>query len=282
MFHAMSAIRAFWPLTGEAYANLSDEQVLYLDQFILRFTKLQDAMGGRLFPAILQYLNEPFEDRPMLDKLNRLEKLGFINSVEKWQTVRTIRNKFAHDYPEDLDKNAAQMNMALESAMDLHAMLATVAAKLKAAYPELGTEQSAAGVPFRPGRGNDEELRPASSHSENAWRLRIWPKITSLNDRTTFSFKAPSCRQGSPASRLHGCSLAIPSLEPGFRHKSAGSGFHAASPYAAPFGRCACKSAFLPICAFTRRAAGRMACRESMPERRLLISGSYSLPNPKE
>jgi hypothetical protein len=24
--------------------------------------------------------------------------------------------------------------------------------------------------------------------------------------------------------------------------------------------------------------AGRMACRESMPERRLLISGSYSLP----
>ena len=88
LFHAMSSIRTFWPLTGETYANLSDEQVQDVDQFILRFTKLQDTMGGRLFPAILQYLTEQFEDRPMLDKLNRLEKLGFIDNVEAWQMVR--------------------------------------------------------------------------------------------------------------------------------------------------------------------------------------------------
>jgi hypothetical protein len=137
LFHAMSSIRTFWPLTGATYANLSDEQVQDMDQFILRFTKLQDTMGGRLFSAILQYLNEQFEDRPMLDKLNRLEKLGFIDSVEKWQTVRSIRNKFAHDYPDDPDKNAAQLNLAFESARDLYAMLTTVSAKLKAEYPVL-------------------------------------------------------------------------------------------------------------------------------------------------
>lgn len=44
-----------------------------LAQFILRFTNLKDVMGNRLFPAILQYLQEQYEERSMLDKLNRLE-----------------------------------------------------------------------------------------------------------------------------------------------------------------------------------------------------------------
>lgn len=46
-----------------------------------------------------------------------------------------IRNKFAHDYPDGVDNNAAQTNVALESAMDLYDMLTTVAAKLHSAYP---------------------------------------------------------------------------------------------------------------------------------------------------
>ncbi len=52
MFHAMSSISTFWPLDGEAYIALSDERVQDVDQFILRFTKLQDAMGSRFFPAL--------------------------------------------------------------------------------------------------------------------------------------------------------------------------------------------------------------------------------------
>ena len=137
LFHAMLSIRKFWPLTDTTYINLTDEQVQDVDQFILRYTKLQDAMGSRLFPAILSYLSEPFEDRPMLDKLNRLEKLGFIDSVEKWQTVRNIRNKFAHDYPDDPDKNAAHLNFALESVSVLYSMLTTINTQLKSAYPLL-------------------------------------------------------------------------------------------------------------------------------------------------
>lgn len=137
LFHAMSSIRIFWPLTGETYTNLSDEQVQDVDQFILRFTKLQDAMGDRLFPAILRYLKEQYEDRPMLDKLNQLEKLGFINSVHQWQAHLNIRNKFAHDYPEDSNKNAAQLNLAFESVKDLYFMLITVYSRLISDYPTL-------------------------------------------------------------------------------------------------------------------------------------------------
>ena len=142
LFHAMSSIQTYWPLLGETYANLSDQQVQDLDQFILRFTTLQDAMGNRLFPAILRYLTEQFEDRPMLDKLNRLEKLGYIDSVEKWQLIRNIRNKFAHDYPDDPDKNAAQLNLAFESVIGLYTLLTTINMKLKSEFPILDLGKS--------------------------------------------------------------------------------------------------------------------------------------------
>jgi len=109
--------------------NLNDDQVQSLDQFILRFSKLQDAMGGRLFPAILQYLQEQYEERPMLDKLNRLEKLGFIQRTEAWQVIRMARNKFAHEYPDDFAKNAALINLASSAAADMQQILLTIQAK---------------------------------------------------------------------------------------------------------------------------------------------------------
>lgn len=137
LLHALSSIQKFQPLTGKSYINLGDEQVQDVDQFILRFSKLQDVMGSRLFPAILQYLKEPYEDRPMLDKLNRLEKLGFIQSAEQWQMIRTIRNNFAHDYPDDPDKNAAQLNLAFSSASELHTLLASIGSRFETQYPEL-------------------------------------------------------------------------------------------------------------------------------------------------
>jgi len=58
-------------------------------------------MGALLFPAILEYLQEQYEESPMLDKLNRLEKLGYIQNAASRQNNRNTRNKFARDYPDD-------------------------------------------------------------------------------------------------------------------------------------------------------------------------------------
>jgi hypothetical protein len=127
-------------MTGQQFERLTDEQIQTLDQFVLRFTKLQDAMGGHLFPAILEYLQEPYEDRPMLDKLNRLEKLGYIQNPEMWHYVRSIRNKFAHDYPDDHDKNAAFINIATEAALSMMNLLRFIETKLKHENPALRLE----------------------------------------------------------------------------------------------------------------------------------------------
>lgn len=112
--HALQALRPMLPLNGTALAELSDEQVQDWDQFILRFTKLQDAMGARLFPAVLAYLQEPYDDKPMLDKLHRLEKLGYLLNAQDWQNWRAIRNSFAHDYPEDDALKAGYLNQAVD------------------------------------------------------------------------------------------------------------------------------------------------------------------------
>ena len=84
MAHAKSAIAPTLPLTATALSQLNDEAVQDWDQFVLRFTKLQDTLGARLFPALLEHLQEPFQDRPMIDKLHRLEKKGYLPKLDDW------------------------------------------------------------------------------------------------------------------------------------------------------------------------------------------------------
>ncbi len=125
--HPLAALAPYLPASPEFVSAMDDEQVQDWDQFILRFTKLQDAMGARLFPAVLAYLQEPYEDRPMLDKLHRLEQLGYLVDIESWGLLRAIRNRFAHDYPEDDALKAAYLNEAVESVPVIHALLDRIA-----------------------------------------------------------------------------------------------------------------------------------------------------------
>ncbi len=136
MSHALAAIEPTLPLSAAALPTLHDELVQDWDQFVLRFTKLQDTMGARLFPSLLEYLQEPYEDRPMLDKLHRLEKLGYIAQVEDWQALRAIRNRFAHDYPEDDALKAAYLNEAVASVKILRSLLAKIEPVVQAVHPQ--------------------------------------------------------------------------------------------------------------------------------------------------
>jgi hypothetical protein len=63
----------------------------------------------------------------MIDKLNRLEKLGYLESVDQWNQLRIIRNHFAHDYPSDYALKAAYLNDAIDSVKLLKDLLDRVA-----------------------------------------------------------------------------------------------------------------------------------------------------------
>lgn len=85
------------------------------DQILYRFTKLQDAMGERLVPATLTWLREPHEAWPMRDRLDRLEKVEFLD-VEPWLVWRDVRNRLAHEYPGTADLRHAAVLAAVEAA----------------------------------------------------------------------------------------------------------------------------------------------------------------------
>jgi hypothetical protein len=105
------------------------------DQILYRFTKLQDAMGERLVPTTLTWLREPHEDWPMRDRLDRLEKLGFLD-VETWLTWRDVRNRLAHEYPGAADLRHAAVLAATAAAAAMLEVFKTWKARLPGASSE--------------------------------------------------------------------------------------------------------------------------------------------------
>jgi hypothetical protein len=88
------------------------------DQILYRFMKLQDALGERLVPATLARLLEPYESWSMRDRLDRLEKLGFLD-VDPWLAWRDVRNRLAHEYPDAPELRHAAVLAAIGAARRL-------------------------------------------------------------------------------------------------------------------------------------------------------------------
>lgn len=110
MEFAKSKVEAFIPLNRDNYYSMNDETIGFLDQYIFRFSKLQDTIGARLFPQILEALAEPVADKAFIDILNRLEKLGILDSAFSWVQLRKIRNDIAHEYPASLAERIEGIN----------------------------------------------------------------------------------------------------------------------------------------------------------------------------
>jgi len=119
MEFAKSRVEAFIPLNQDNYYKLDDETIGFLDQYIFRFSKLQDALGTRLFPLILESLAEPVADKAFIDILNRLEQLEILNSAFAWVELRKIRNDIAHEYPASLIERIEGINHIFDKLEEL-------------------------------------------------------------------------------------------------------------------------------------------------------------------
>lgn len=122
------------PAAGWQSLEADRGHVRLVDQLLFRFIKLQDAVGERLVPATLAALDEPYEDWAMRDRLNRLEKLGYLD-VDDWLAWREVRNGLAHDYPDQPELRFAVLVAAIDAA---HA--------LAALYRQWRTRSRAAGI----------------------------------------------------------------------------------------------------------------------------------------
>lgn len=123
---ALDEAQALLPFNPASVAGISAQQRRLLDQIAYRFGKLQDSLGEKLLPGLLQLAQEPIApEASFIEKLQRLERLGAVASAADWKLLREMRNALAHDYPDAPQLQAAWLNQLLHSIPTLLGMAAT-------------------------------------------------------------------------------------------------------------------------------------------------------------
>ena len=79
-----------------------------LDAFVSRFGRLQDTIGDKFLPAVLDSMAEP--KGAAIENLDRAEKLGWLDSADVWLEIRKLRNQMVHEYIEDLAILSSALN----------------------------------------------------------------------------------------------------------------------------------------------------------------------------
>ncbi len=96
---AITEIEPQLPITPLMLKQANIHLLGTLELLTSRFGKLQDVIGDKIFPLLLEHLQEKAPS--MLDKLNKLEKLEYLPDVHWWIELRNIRNNIVHEYPDD-------------------------------------------------------------------------------------------------------------------------------------------------------------------------------------
>jgi hypothetical protein len=103
-----------------------------LDQFVLRFSKLQDTLGTHILRQFaVQILAEPVEDLAFIEVLNLLERRGYL-TAEGWAEQRSTRNALTHEYPEDPQRQLLALTAARLAATQLVEWLEKIQTRCKA------------------------------------------------------------------------------------------------------------------------------------------------------
>jgi len=109
IYHALEKLKPYLPIGSE---HLDDKDVVeHIDQMIFRFMKIQDSIGRRLIPLIVEAIEADTSEMTFIDKLNKLEKFGLMEAGE-WNIYRKIRNDLTHTYPEEKEALLEAINAA--------------------------------------------------------------------------------------------------------------------------------------------------------------------------
>lgn len=132
---AMGLLAPLRPVTGERLARATDEETALIDAFALRFARLQDMLGQKVFRAALTADLAPIPSST-IDLLGEVERRGILDSVERWKILRDLRNGMTHDYHDKPALAATVLEHALTEADHLldiqRRATAFIAARLKA------------------------------------------------------------------------------------------------------------------------------------------------------
>ena len=113
------------PISEALLDGASPGVIRAIDQMVLRFIKLQDTMGEHVLRGFaVHVLLEPVDDVPLADVLSLLEKHRYL-TVQDWLKQRKLRNALTHEYPDQIDRQAAALNATVKASEQLIDWLTT-------------------------------------------------------------------------------------------------------------------------------------------------------------
>ncbi len=86
-----------------------------LEAFVSRFGRMQDTIADKLLPRWLLALAET--PGSQIETLNRAERLGVVEDVERWLEARKLRNRLVHEYMDSPAAFAEDLALAKEYSL---------------------------------------------------------------------------------------------------------------------------------------------------------------------
>ncbi len=102
---------------SEIFTSLSIEEKAYLDAYLKRFSSMQDFLGAKVFPILLETAG--IANKSMSETINLIEKEGIIDDLSSWIELRQTRNELEHGYPEKLTETLVNLKFCIDSFTDL-------------------------------------------------------------------------------------------------------------------------------------------------------------------
>lgn len=127
---ALQHISHLLPFQPSGLQKFTADELGHLEMMTSRFAKLQDLLGAKIFPLLLEALQEGRSEDSALDRLHKLEKLGILPSTHEWIMMRELRNHVTHEYPDNPALMAANLNKIVTYAKNLLAFWAKLKAKI--------------------------------------------------------------------------------------------------------------------------------------------------------
>jgi len=95
------------------FLGASGHERAILDAYLKRYSSLQDYMGAKVFPLLLESAGIPVGK--MSEVLAIVEREEIIDTLQDWIELREIRNDLEHDYPDDLPEALSALHTCVSS-----------------------------------------------------------------------------------------------------------------------------------------------------------------------
>lgn len=128
-------LAAQFPLSPARLTALPPDVEDDLDAFLKRYEQLVNTIQDELFRVVAIVGGEDVRGLARREVAELMDRLGALPSAANFRVLVAIRNRIAHSYPDDPERQAGNLNAAYEAVPDLLAAHAGVRHYLERRLP---------------------------------------------------------------------------------------------------------------------------------------------------